>query len=180
MEKNILFKSSVPGIIIGTLVAIILFNYSVFDDVTIRLLISLNTAFIVISILQRYFYNILKDDYNDLLKEYENLLKNPLPEVIKSFIFYNKDDLCLLLKESKLFSDKIMVSIYIYDNELEKLFARGSVIEIQENKRIKIRIHTNTIVNPEENAEHLRLIENNNVDLLKKIRVKPFVHTSPY
>jgi hypothetical protein len=105
------------------------------------------------------------------LKNINNKIETPrsTPKVIRAV--NNNNSYILLLEPSEVFSYDILASIYIAVNEVEILVAIGQVINIQDDKRIQVRI-IGSLLN---NKELLESLQRNDADTLQKTIVKPSV-----
>lgn len=102
---------------------------------------------------------------------FDQIQNNRNPHVLTTFK-YPSGDLTILLSKSELFSHDTLVSIYFKgDESFEQLIAFGSVVNIQEDGKIQIGFAA--ILNG--NSDLISKIESKNIDVLKKLTIKPNV-----
>lgn len=93
-----------------------------------------------------------------------------LPEVER--VLSNNEQLLILLSPSSIFSHGIIVSLYYTDEfQFERLICIGTVLNIQENGKIQIRVHQMI----EGQDDVVLKLSQNDCSVLKKITVKPNV-----
>lgn len=102
-----------------------------------------------------------------LLYIYSQNKHNRLPHVLTATKYPNGDTV-LLLSESSLLPNNSIVSIYYNEKDFEYLIGFGTVINVQENKKIQVGIYS--IIEGFEN--HFEKIDNNNKDTLDNILIK--------
>jgi hypothetical protein len=100
-----------------------------------------------------------------------------LPRVLTSIetpTIYKNVQRILLLEPSEIFGTESLISFYLEENGLEILFGVGYVATIQDNGNIQAAI--TRVLGPHE--ETFSKIKNNDVNVLKKILVKPSMPSS--
>ncbi|MEQ9105076.1 MAG: hypothetical protein RIE53_10285 [Rhodothermales bacterium] len=78
----------------------------------------------------------------------------------------------LLLERSELFGHESLISVFMKENDFERLIGYGFVTTIQENGLIQVLV-TGSLVDEEDDV--WKLVANQNVDTLKKLMVKATV-----
>lgn len=98
--------------------------------------------------------------------------QNPIPRIEN--VVNRRNEVICLLKSTKMFSHGIIVSFYYTDeHNFEQLICMGTVINIQENGMIQVKIEEEV----DGHEDILTKLKNNDKQLIKKVAVKP---TVPY
>tara|TARA_R110001592_G_scaffold167023_3_gene402312 strand:- start:2221 stop:2757 length:537 start_codon:yes stop_codon:yes gene_type:complete len=87
--------------------------------------------------------------------------------------FYQGTECVLLAENSELYSVESLVSIFVKDDEYERLFAIGKVLTVQTNGILQIGITSLA----ESDSELMQQLLANDAGVLKKILVKPSVNS---
>lgn len=100
-----------------------------------------------------------------------------LPAVIRGLPasgLYAKASAILLLSSSPFFAYDTYVSIYIHDDEYEKMIGWGKVINIQENQKLQVAVYASS----DDGPDLWNGITGNNSTVIKRLIVKPSIPTT--
>lgn len=114
----------------------------------------------------------------DLFIKFYTKSKIYLPKVIKGMQPYgqnNSENVALLLLEnSSIFSFEQLVSVYLKEEDFEKLLGTGFVLTIQENLKIQVLVSNDICCD----YEIWKKITNNDGSIIKQVMVKPSIPKS--
>lgn len=152
---------------VGVVISWLAFLYRPDDEIKLKyFIIILIFLFVVISMLLELF-----------LKFYTKS-KSYLPKVSKGMKPYgqrhSKCKALLLLENSPIFSFEQLVSVYIREEDFERLLGTGFVIAIQENFKIQVLISNDVC----DDKTLWDKITNNDAAIIKHILVKPSIPKS--
>jgi hypothetical protein len=163
---------------IGIFLSIFLARFPVKNQVPLDVFIIILLVLVLIIVTIFHTCNKLLIEYTAIKLELEianqNNKKRLIPKIISArhYPIQGYPRILCLLEESILFSQNILVSCYYTDNDgFEIIIASGSVINIQEDRKIQVLIDEFV----DDYQDILEKLANNDRQILPKVLIKPTV-----